>query len=463
MAQTKLPTDQSASAACQTEPTRGTAEDQAWLEGALSDADHGRTKLRCHGWRLLQEVIGQPTANGLPTWMTWSTKCSTPSMNLLLNCDEIRHSSTALSPVLLSATQPFQLLAVGPTNSAPGASSDNLLPTANLASVFYNPDAVQSIVTNKLGLPSGSVARRSTGLDGLLTAYKTTGAVPSFDSRSLVIKSIWEVVERENDKSDEATIQVFDNEHRPDTENNSYGRVDAWNTFLYVDLQKTGCPSSADPNEAVEYKLKQHIPLGCFVYVPVGPQDADEADRVDGVNPPASPSYYLVLVGIHIASKEVPDWSWNTFWWTNRPSKDASHAEGLPTTLPIQYKYFVMDTTLTGAAGKPLQDSPSCFNPYLEGTKNGGISTNCAYCHSLAADRVGHDLDPHILMGGKPPVFRAANELEGAVTTDFIWSIATARDDNQPQLLNETLSGLRATARQNTRNGAAKPTQIPQK
>ena len=69
------------------------------------------------------------------------------------------------------------------------------------------------------------------------------------------------------------------------------------------------------------------VPISCFYSIQLTQNDADWASQHinDGL---VSLSFfflpkagdYLVLTGVHVTTKETPDWVWATFWW----STDAS-------------------------------------------------------------------------------------------------------------------------------------------
>ncbi len=97
----------------------------------------------------------------------------------------------------------------------------------------------------------------------------------------------------------------------------------------------------------------------------------------------AVPGDYGVLVAMHLSTKEIKRWTWQTFFWTN-----GQHPGGPPppsiTTPWSNYETCTayMETTNNQPGGTPT----ICYNPYLETTTAfpGGISSNCMSCHQTA-------------------------------------------------------------------------------
>lgn len=93
----------------------------------------------------------------------------------------------------------------------------------------------------------------------------------------------------------------------------------------------------------------------------------------------------LALVAMHISTKDLPDWLWITFWWSEQG--------------------YQMDTTT--AAGAPS------FNPWLEARFENGEQSNCVTCHQRAV-RGAREYLPVPLVPDPHPGFQ----------TDFVWTLA---------------------------------------
>ena len=155
---------------------------------------------------------------------------------------------------------------------------------------------------------------------------------------------------------------------------------------------------------------------------------------------------YLALTAMHVTTKEIPDWTFQTFWWTPFP-----HAEPFGSDRPAIVRApfdnydmcnaYSVETPVTPAGGPHI-----CFNPYLEAdlgpTKRyvmdntqmpadpmAGTRSNCMACHSRAAwpPKMDPPYSPGTSNMGRVYnpgyVPRNASYYRGITTTDFLWSI----------------------------------------
>ncbi|TWB39729.1 hypothetical protein [Nitrospirillum pindoramense] len=144
---------------------------------------------------------------------------------------------------------------------------------------------------------------------------------------------------------------------------------------------------------------------------------------------------YGVLVAMHVNTKEVPFWAWQTFYWqpgADTPNKYPGSKQGQPASLPAPYRNYAMCTNYSQqvpavAASGQKQKMDVCFNPYLE-TDPGipdGIQSNCISCHALAGVGKG----PTYPANYKQPINLFADKqyfTDQATRADFSWAIADA-------------------------------------
>ncbi len=117
-----------------------------------------------------------------------------------------------------------------------------------------------------------------------------------------------------------------------------------------------------------------------------------------------------ILVGMHVTTKELPDWVWATYWWHDRPN-DGPFAAGRPENVYHPANNYLMDVAYTA-------DAPS-FNPWLEARFPSGQHSNCVSCHQRAAFGVADYLP--VTQGrtaADDPYFASH------LATDFVWSLA---------------------------------------
>lgn len=153
---------------------------------------------------------------------------------------------------------------------------------------------------------------------------------------------------------------------------------------------------------------------------------------------------YVLLVAMHVGTKEISNWTWQTFFWSHNPDSPFApssifEASLRPKSLKGAAKNYAVSTAYAMvwpnqpiSGGTNIGVSPIiAFNPYLEaglGTisfKNNlnkeykyGVQTNCMTCHALATQtgKVGYSTDQYISM-------KDTTYFKNQVQLDFAWSI----------------------------------------
>jgi mono/diheme cytochrome c family protein len=139
----------------------------------------------------------------------------------------------------------------------------------------------------------------------------------------------------------------------------------------------------------------------------------------------------MILAGLHIITKEVNQWTWNTYWWARGEARDAEGYGKDRPKLKEPWSNYVMAASLNparalagGAAGNavfnPYQES-QLQNPRIDSTTKGlgGLASNCLSCHQRAAYPITDSPDLITLPGNDP------TDLTNRITTEFLWSIVS--------------------------------------
>jgi hypothetical protein len=152
----------------------------------------------------------------------------------------------------------------------------------------------------------------------------------------------------------------------------------------------------------------QPVPLSAFYNRPVRSGVPPVLEPASGANATA------VLLGLHLASKEVTNWLWITTWW--QPPGD-------PQLSPpwVNYSTDSAISIKNPAVGvRPTLSGKAIFNPYLESRltfdgkdRTAGVDTDCISCHSGASIGKDGDIHPQLAVGYKDPTFDSLH---------FIWS-----------------------------------------
>jgi hypothetical protein len=390
-------------------------------------------EIRFHAW----DIFAGLTRESIPVWESWDTKCDLDLAKCAKTADSVRHN------IMASIAIPVQSLdAIASTRfpiNNPAAPDKNriALPIQNLiedlkkrpqfASVFFDPQAAKHIVDQKLASKEH--------LFDLLSMRERLGSpqaereIPPFPRDSIVIKTAWQVIHPGN------TVLVWSpsewaNKRAPRTPVPGF-YVDEWHNWVNVDFSlHSKCEDREYPDHAT-------VPLDCFYYYRVNDSDLPYINSVPSkfIFDLGSKIYqptYLILVAVHITTKETPEWDWATFWWSNR-SRDIQFGADRPSFVKgNKWRHFLMDTTLSRMTPRDSLDGKNkiCFNPYLEEEFTNGIVSNCLECHSRAAYR-----DPEDTTTGKNaydisldardnPVKNPDGYFDHTLQLDFLWSLS---------------------------------------
>lgn len=138
---------------------------------------------------------------------------------------------------------------------------------------------------------------------------------------------------------------------------------------------------------------------------------------------PLSDDDFLLLVGMHLAIKELDDWTWMTLWWHPASVKTAMGVRPGPGVFAAGtvWENYLLDATLgaleVGESPRPV------YNPYLEAAHPGGALSNCFSCHQFAARN--SSLQPRDMSERKRASIAGPESLFcGEIRLDYVWSLA---------------------------------------
>jgi hypothetical protein len=161
---------------------------------------------------------------------------------------------------------------------------------------------------------------------------------------------------------------------------------------------------------------------------------------------PVRPGDYLVLVAMHIATKEISDWVWATIWWHDQPEEGA-FARARPDTVRGAWRNYLMDVAFDDALPQAADGGPHVsFNPWLEARfpdqgSGGGTVSNCMTCHRRASYPAIRFLP---ITRGQADLNRDPAYATDRLRTNFLWSIALQKP--LPELDSQQGVRLPATA-----------------
>ena len=425
----------------------------------LRDRADKRAKacMRAHAWDLFAGLT-----KASPVWNTWYTKCDVG----LKKCGtQFEQEKPNLHRPLRNFEVPVQLLnqlyatyvSAPPQSSGTALNSDplrkavlefatNFRAHPQFASVIFNQEAADAIRDNCLLPSNAGVAMHSfkpcppTPVPG--------GKIKEFKRGAVVLKTFWELLIPGQD---------------------GIGELSTWNQEVWNNIQQENDPNiarfqiptlrvattSESPCQNRDYANDETVPISCFYAFKLSQQDVDALrasppDLVALSDSGVVADNFLVLVAVHVTTKEIPDWVWATFWWDNHGVSD-SRADGRPGTIGPKWRHFLMENTLSGTTPTEKDGGPKiCFNPYLETAIPNGVISNCLQCHSKAAygppSRIGaYDLG---ILGRNGSTLASHRDpdphyFDNRVQTDFMWSVADAQNPNIKDVLDLLNTDLR--------------------
>jgi len=357
-----------------------------------------------------------------------------------------------------------------------------------LAGVVYNTPAYQNIRANQYYLADR--------LNSLLPESPNTTAnrITPFPKESIVLKPmLWPVK-----KNGFTALPVFvPNNFWPPTKDASryagYERQELWSRavavtpgstaepgedvqYLYDALAEAPSKSNPDPRplRTRKYENAKVVSVNDFYHIKVTKDFLGQINSCDLALLNASATWnfdrfieegdYLVLIAMHIMTKEQPVWTFQSAWWTDdpngqnpwnaaRPSDLGNHAVGPWDHYMLTSTYGMLQVVNNDSKNSgliyPLNEIvdgamkwPVAYNPYIELAAAHPIGTNCMNCHTRAAwpprmavdstDPNDPDLDrfSSYLAGGENSpdaldAYIATNPIfNGLLLVDAMWAIS---------------------------------------
>ncbi|MCO6175661.1 hypothetical protein NHF50_11465 [Flavobacterium sp. NRK F10] len=303
-------------------------------------------------------------------------------------------------------------------------------------SVSYNPAAACFATSNLIF--NQSVLDSYNKTDGI-------GKIPDFPANSITTKPVYYA----GKPDDNGLIRVPVWPGMP-SKPQVFG-YDDWHTYVYVDINNSQPERTLVPVVGENPSGEQITNASCNVsdFINFKLDSAAAAylnEHQDKGNDNFKAGDLVFLVAMHVGTKEISNWTWQTYFWSYDPQNpffpsskfQADLRPGIITGAAANYSvsscYAMVwpNQPISGGTDKNATPIVS-FNPYLEGSfgpnvfsvKNNfrkdfqyGIQTNCMTCHALATAKgnVGYATDQYIDM-------KDMSLFKNQVQLDFAWSI----------------------------------------
>ncbi|PIC01420.1 hypothetical protein [Caulobacter sp. X] len=410
----------------------------AVINGWIAAGD--TTAIRGHAWSLWQ-AMATPSGqffNGqqLPIWETWATSDDVfPGTPAALKA-ALRPRAATLAARLAQprALRHFRV----PHQFHHGLSTKAALPFGNAAVTAFNkfsPAAATFIDAPQPGPGGGTYSYASAAGLAKLNASWPAGTTPEargineFPVEGVELKPVFSTV-----KATGLTIQPLWQGPAASTNPNN-PTPDTWTTCVLVAPTGVGAVrpatraeiASAGPAGACKTFL--YAPLSTFYAVRLSAAEAKEFATSTGRA--VAEGDFAVLQAMHVSTKEIPFWTWQTFWWqpgADTPNGFPGSKQNQPASLGAPWNNYAACAAYSQTTTVDGSTMQVCFNPYLE-TSSGipaGLTSNCMSCHGVA------------VVGGKAPYPPNYNKPIAFFTdpayfttrtthTDFSWAVANAQ------------------------------------
>jgi hypothetical protein len=167
------------------------------------------------------------------------------------------------------------------------------------------------------------------------------------------------------------------------------------------------------------------------------------------------PGNYAILVAMHVAGREIPRWTWQTFWWTptpNDPQTPSSTAiaalrpaqlTGAARNYAMSLGYDMTSPSEPNTGGQNAGSAVYAYNPYLEARfgpanlpdsmqgndptgrpspNNVGVACNCMSCH-IRANYNPNNLATAPRYSGARYTDLNDPQFSGTLQVDLLWSL----------------------------------------
>lgn len=326
--------------------------------------------------------------------------------------------------------------------------------------VSYDPNAACYATTN-------SILKQS--VQNKYAVNGGIGNIPAFPTKSITIKPTYMV-----GSATDSLIQIPAWSGPRDT---AYG-ANLWPTVVYADVKNRQTPNKAVVPAGVNDRDPSHVAaatcnLSDFINFKVDAKMAaymNKEDSTQGLSGggKAVAGQIAILVAMHVTTKEISNWTWQTYYWAPNPMSPDKPSSNLAASLmPAQLKgtsaghYAVVTAYAMVIPNQPLTGGTNTgvtpiygYNPYLESGfdtsfNNGNLTfpnqlnpkfyfgdqTNCMTCHTLATptslqtiDGVTNDIYSTVQYISNTDTF-----FINKIRLDFAWSIqATTINDAPP-------------------------------
>ncbi|NCD68611.1 hypothetical protein [Mucilaginibacter agri] len=408
-----------------------------------------------HAWGIWAGLTAQSgqvfQGDSILVYQTWQginelvNLSSSSSTKMLTKENQVKRARTLLSlPDQFARTSlKNKLLQKGLSGKFTTGADDT---AAFFVGVSYNPPSAAHVVNNGLLKQSVQNVFLKTG---------SIGAIPAFPDSAINIKPVYYI-----GKQSDSLIRIPAWPGEPLIPHTFGSNV--WNSYVYADV------TNSQPKGKIPKPCRGILPtkaqidsatcnVSDFINYKIDAATANYINQQQGGTSFAAGDIAL-LVAMHVTTKEISNWTWQTFYWAPNPADPKLPSNQYAVNArPAQLKGAAAHYALSVAYTEVMPNQPVSggsaknatpvigYNPYLEAGFNPqtfidypnawkpnfkyGIQTNCMSCHALASPQ-----DTVIAqIQGQPTVLdiyatdqyvdMKSNYFKNKVLLDFAWSL----------------------------------------
>jgi hypothetical protein len=419
-------------------------ENPATINGWISSYDS--ISMAQHAWGLWAGLTSQTTqmagGESLLVFETWlgPNEMTTLMQQGGVNCD----AAIKLQRTPLSRPHQFH----GMAGAGTGVVADSNL----MVTVAYSPPAACYAITNNIF--KEDVLKSFAVPDGI-------GNVPAFPSDGITLKPTYMVAKPK--PGEKFALPVWPG--NPIVAQN-YPDFSSFWQWVFVDVNNGGAAGAvtvpvSSVNEADPAKIAAAtVNLNQFIYFTIDSAMAAFINHEQGPGT-AAKGNLAILMGMHVATREISNWTWQTFFWAPDPAnppfpslpyiaqqRPSSKLSAAASHYAASIAYEMVLPKVAGASIPPADSNNAAvvkyhigYNPYLEpglgpitqvpnlydSTFQWGVQSNCMTCHSLARfdpsmDASGNQ-NNHVYSADQNISPTDLNLFRNMVKVDFAWSI----------------------------------------
>jgi len=423
---------------------------EGWINNQQVDS------IRAHGWDVWASITSPSGQGRLPVWETWYSghEVYDERISLLAATAGRKATRDFERPQQFHHVARMGGLRAGhvPNDRAERITSFNRYTRALADYVWsqhYNDAAVLNAINARFDSASTPVAQRTISL-----------SADSVNPAEIALKPVFQFI-----AGDSATVIPFwAGDNATASTDSANPTPDSWKQGVVVDPTGTLKPGTrvlrsvngqpADSLLVVPLSTFYHIRLTAAdsanfsQFAETSGDDVGQGNKGDSADVAAMvrPGNIALLVAMHVTTKEISNWTWQTFWWSP-DAGDTTRAVGRPASVKGVWRNYLMNvayymvTPPTSSTGTPN----IAYNPYLETNLSGtftndagqtvnwtGVTSNCMTCHRMATWGVlkrdstsqgpsGAPYENNGQVNPGDPVFAGYTKL------DFLWSVTRAQ------------------------------------